>query len=301
MDVGGWLRSLGLGQYEALFRASEIEADILPELTEIDLEKLGVPLVHRKRLLRAISGLAAAETSAAPAAPTGQKPQDAAERRQLTVMFCDLVGSTALSVRFDPEDLRKIIGAYHRCVTEIAEGFGGFVARYMGDGVLVYFGYPRAHEDGAERATRCGLALVERVAPSRPDLLPSPIKPGTLSKISGVSPVTGAADNSPIFWNLLCDMAVAEPAVSANPRVPARPHPQLLHSCTARYHQRRRVASCFLRFKLRTRSLGIVGNFDPKTCRNLSRAHRPAENDLGYWRPGPLKLEDRHKVRISAD
>src|SRR5215469_8867966 len=110
MDVGGWLRSLGLGQYEALFRASEIDADILPELTEVDLEKLGVPLGHRKRLLRAISGLAVpgtlATTSAAPAASTGARPQDAAERRQLTVMFCDLVGSTALSVRFDPEELR---------------------------------------------------------------------------------------------------------------------------------------------------------------------------------------------------
>jgi class 3 adenylate cyclase len=91
------------------------------------------------------------------------KPHDAAERRQLTVMFCDLVGSTPLSARLDPEDLRKIIGAYHRCVAEIVEGFGGFVARYMGDGVLVYFGYPQAHEDDAERATRCGLALVDRV------------------------------------------------------------------------------------------------------------------------------------------
>src|SRR5215469_965328 len=163
MDVGGWLRSLGLGQYEALFRANEIDADILPELTDADLEKLGVPLGHRKRLLRAISGLAAAETSVAPAASTGATPRDAAERRQLTVMFCDLVGSTALSARLDPEDLRGIIGAYHRGVTEIVEGFGGFVARYMGDGVLVYFGYPQAHEDDAERATRCGLALVDRV------------------------------------------------------------------------------------------------------------------------------------------
>src|SRR6516165_8424238 len=88
---------------------------------------------------------------------------DSAERRQLTVMFCDLVGSTPLSARLDPEDLRGIIGAYHRCVAEIVEGFGGFVARYMGDGVLVYFGYPQAHEDDAERATRCGLALVDRV------------------------------------------------------------------------------------------------------------------------------------------
>ena len=95
MDVGGWLRSLGLGRYEALFRASEIDADILPELTETDLEKVGVPLGHRKRLLRAISGLAAPETSAAPSASTGATPHDAAERRQLTVMFCDLVGSTA--------------------------------------------------------------------------------------------------------------------------------------------------------------------------------------------------------------
>jgi class 3 adenylate cyclase len=163
MDVGDWLRSLGLGRYEAVFRASEIDADILPELTEVDLEKLGVPLGHRKRLLRAISGLTAAETSAAPSASTGSRPQDAAERRQLTVMFCDLVGSTPLSARLDPEDLRGIIGAYHRCVTESVEGFGGFVARYMGDGVLVYFGYPQAHEDDAERATRCGLALIDRV------------------------------------------------------------------------------------------------------------------------------------------
>jgi class 3 adenylate cyclase len=139
MDVGGWLRSLGLGQYEALFRASEIDADILPELTEADLEKLGVSLGHRKRLLRAISGLTAAETLPAPSVPAGARPHDAAERRQLTVMFCDLVGSTALSARLDPEDLRGIIGAYHRSVTEIVEGFGGFVARYMGDGVLGLF------------------------------------------------------------------------------------------------------------------------------------------------------------------
>src|SRR6516225_8605637 len=163
MDVEGWLRSLGLGQYEALFRASDIDADILPELTDADLRELGVPLGHRKRLLRAISGLAAAETSAAPAASTGARLQDAAERRQLTVMFCDLVGSTPMSARLDPEDLRGVIGAYHRCVTETVEGFGGFVARYMGDGILVYFGYPQAHEDDAERATRCGLALVDRV------------------------------------------------------------------------------------------------------------------------------------------
>src|SRR6516162_4358973 len=157
MDVGDWLRALGLGQYEALFRASEIDVDILPELTEIDLEKLGVPLGHRKRLLRAISGRTAAETSAAPSASTGAMPQDSAERRQLTVMFCDLVGSTALSVRFDPEELREELRGYQNAVSTVVARYDGFVAKFMGDGVLVYFGYPRAHEDDAERAVRAGL------------------------------------------------------------------------------------------------------------------------------------------------
>jgi class 3 adenylate cyclase len=164
MDVGGWLRSLGLGQYEALFRASEIDADILPELTEIDLEKLGVPLGHRKRLLRAISGLAAAETSAAPSASAGAKPQDAAERRQLTVMFCDLVGSTALSVRFDPEELREELRAYQNAVSGVVARYDGFVAQFQGDGVLASFGFPRAHEDDAERAVRAGLEIAAAVA-----------------------------------------------------------------------------------------------------------------------------------------
>src|SRR6516162_5115855 len=167
MDVGGWLRSLGLGQYEALFRANEIDADILPELTEVDFEKLGLPLGHRKRLLRAISGLAApgtlAETSAASSASTGAKPQDAAERRQLTVMFCDLVGSTALSVRFDPEELREEIRAYQNTVSGVVARYDGFVAKFMGDGVLAYFGYPRAHEDDAERAVRAGLEIAAEV------------------------------------------------------------------------------------------------------------------------------------------
>src|SRR6516165_10208699 len=159
MDVGGWLRNLGLGQYEALFRANEIDADILPELTEADFEKLGVPLGHRKRLLRAISGLATAETSAAPFASTGATPHDAAERRQLTVMFCDLVGSTPLSTLFDPEELREEIRAYQNAVSAVVARYDGFVAKYMGDGVLAYFGYPRAHEDDAERAVRAGLEI----------------------------------------------------------------------------------------------------------------------------------------------
>ncbi len=161
MDVGTWLKSLGLGQYEALFRASDIDADILPELREVDLEKLGVSLGHRKRLLRAISGLTVTETLAVPFASAERAAE--AERRQLTVMFCDLVGSTPLSTRFDAEDLREIVGAYHRCVTDTVARFGGFVAKYMGDGVLIYFGYPEAHEDDAERAARAGLAVIEAV------------------------------------------------------------------------------------------------------------------------------------------
>src|SRR6202043_812439 len=120
-------------------------------------------LGHRRKMLRAIGELARAVPATPQPAPVSEPPQDTAERRQLTVMFCDLVGSTALSARLDPEDLRGIIGAYHRCVTELVERNGGFVAKYMGDGVLAYFGYPRAHEHDAERAVRTGLALIEAV------------------------------------------------------------------------------------------------------------------------------------------
>jgi class 3 adenylate cyclase/predicted ATPase len=172
MDVGVWLRNLGLGQYEATFRENEIDTDVLTELTEIDLEKLGVPLGHRKRLLKAIAGLGAPEKLTPTLRPAPVRPDtDAAERRQVTVMFSDLVGSTALSARMDPEDLREIISAYQKCVTETVEHFGGFVAKYMGDGVLIYFGYPQAHEDDAERAVRAGVELVAGVT-----VLKSPVR-----------------------------------------------------------------------------------------------------------------------------
>jgi Adenylate and Guanylate cyclase catalytic domain/SAM domain (Sterile alpha motif) len=163
MDLGGWLRGLGLGQYEAAFRESEIDADVLPELTEADLEKLGIPLGHRKRLLKAIRSLGTSPAAPAEAPPPVVPSEETAERRQLTVMFCDLVGSTALSARLDPEDMREIIGTYHRCCADVITKAGGFVAKYMGDGVLAYFGYPQAHEHDAERAVRAGLALVEAV------------------------------------------------------------------------------------------------------------------------------------------
>jgi class 3 adenylate cyclase len=171
MDVVAWLRGLGLEQYTQLFRDNDIDGEILCGMTAEDLKELGISSFgHRRRLLNAITALGgepptrdvAQPATSVTSAPTSPPPIDA-ERRQLTVMFCDLVGSTPLSARLDPEDLRGILGAYHRCVTEIVEGFGGFVARYMGDGVLVYFGYPQAHEDDAERATRCGLELVDRV------------------------------------------------------------------------------------------------------------------------------------------
>jgi class 3 adenylate cyclase/predicted ATPase len=161
MDLGGWLRSLGLEQYEAAFRENAIDVSILPDLTDQDLEKLGLLLGHRRKLLRAIAEISGGGSIASK--PVSSKPQDAAERRQVTVMFSDLVGSTALSARMDPEDLREVISAYQKCVGEAVQRFGGFVAKYMGDGVLVYFGYPQAHEDDAERAVRAGLALVAAV------------------------------------------------------------------------------------------------------------------------------------------
>jgi class 3 adenylate cyclase len=119
---------------------------------------------HRRKLLAAIASLgAAAFAASATVAPRDTLAPAGAERRQLTVMFCDLVGSTPLSTRFDPEDLREIVGAYHRCVADTVARFGGFVAKYMGDGVLIYFGYPEAHEDDAERAVRAGLAVIDAV------------------------------------------------------------------------------------------------------------------------------------------
>jgi class 3 adenylate cyclase len=163
MDIGGWLRGLGLERYEAAFRENEIDETVLPTLTADDLKDLGVGIVgHRRKLLDAIVALRADPNTKVPLPDA--LPKDAAERRQVTVIFSDLVGSTALSTRMDPEDLREVISAYQTCVAEIVRRFGGFVAKYLGDGVLVYFGYPQAHEDDAERAVRAGLELIEAVA-----------------------------------------------------------------------------------------------------------------------------------------
>ena len=164
-----WLTSLGMSEYAERFAENRIDLSVLPDLTDQDLEKLGVLLGDRRKMLRAIAKLEVVENSAPAVAaaavePSGPHPQDTAERRQATVMFSDLVGSTALSARMDPEDLREVISAYQKCVAETVRHFGGFVAKYMGDGVLIYFGYPQAHEDDADRAVRAGLELVAAVS-----------------------------------------------------------------------------------------------------------------------------------------
>jgi predicted ATPase/class 3 adenylate cyclase len=161
-QIAQWLEKLGMSEYVQGFADNRIDFSVLRDLTDQDLKDLGIVLGDRRKLLRAIGELealphAASETSAAPAS------RGTAERRQLTVMFCDLVGSTALSARLDPEDLREIIGVYHRCCAKLVDHNGGFVAKYMGDGVLAYFGYPEAHEHDAERAVQTGVALVEAV------------------------------------------------------------------------------------------------------------------------------------------
>jgi predicted ATPase/class 3 adenylate cyclase len=169
-NVAGWLQGLGLERYDAVFRENEIDEAILPNLTAENLKELGITaLGHRLKLLDAIADLRTEAGVIAPVADAVLRapsvcPEDHAERRQLTVMFSDLVGSTALSARMDPEDLREVIAAYQKCVAETVRPFGGFVAQYMGDGVIVYFGYPLAQEDDAERAVSAGLELVAAVS-----------------------------------------------------------------------------------------------------------------------------------------
>ncbi len=164
-QIADWLEKLGLGQYAQRFAENEIDVPVLRHLTDQDLKDIGVPLGHRRKMLAAIGELAgAAPATPAAVAAAEPKPQYTAERRQVTVMFSDLVGSTALSARMDPEDLREVISAYQKCVAETVRRFGGFVAKYLGDGVLVYFGYPEAHEHDAEQAVRAGLELIAAVS-----------------------------------------------------------------------------------------------------------------------------------------
>ena len=171
MDVASWLRNLGLAQYESTFVENAIDVDVLPELSETDLEKLRIPLGHRKRLVKAIRALAVggspnvvAGITHEESAPAGHSSLIAAERRHLTVMICDLVGSTALSARLDPEDMGVVIDAFQATCARITLAYDGFLADFRGDGILAYFGYPRAHEDDAERTVRAGLDIAAAVA-----------------------------------------------------------------------------------------------------------------------------------------
>jgi class 3 adenylate cyclase/tetratricopeptide (TPR) repeat protein len=160
VEVATWLRHLGLEQYAKAFVENALDEHVLADLTETDLQKLGVLLGHRKKLLKAIAKLGRpGETTRL----TLETLRDSAERRQVTVLFSDLVGSTALAARLDPEDLREVIGVYYRCVAAVVARFGGYVAKHMGDGIVAYFGFPTAHEYDAERAVRAGLAIIDAV------------------------------------------------------------------------------------------------------------------------------------------
>ena len=158
-DIADWLERLGLSKYADVFAESEIGLDILPDLSDADLKDLGVPLGDRKRLLKAAAIVEPLEAAPQPARTATLE----AERRQLTVMFCDLAGSTELSERLDPEDLRDILRAYQQTCADVIARYDGHIAKYIGDGLLVYFGYPRAHEDDAARAVRAGLEIVTEV------------------------------------------------------------------------------------------------------------------------------------------
>ena len=175
MDVAAWLRGLGLDRYAPAFRDNDVDDEVLPELTSDDLISLGVTSVgHRRKLLAAIAALNAGKPAAAVTATFRDTQELAAgtgERRQLTVMFCDVVGSTALSARLDPEDLSKLIRNYQACVAMTIARFAGFIARYVGDGVLIYFGWPEAGEGDAEQAVHAALAVVDAI-----DQLPSLVK-----------------------------------------------------------------------------------------------------------------------------
>ena len=164
-EVRKWLEAIGLTQYADAFEANDLDIDLLGQVDDQVLKDIGVSSAgHRLRIRNAIAKLGTQVKNESTHGPLTAAGETSAERRQVTVMFSDLVGSTALSARMDPEDLREIISAYQKCVAETVARFRGYVAKYMGDGVLIYFGYPQAHEDDAERAVRAGLELVTAVS-----------------------------------------------------------------------------------------------------------------------------------------
>src|SRR4051794_25526588 len=162
-EIEQFLAALGLSQYAGVFADNALDLDVLPDLSDADLEKLGVLLGHRKKMLRAIAALGGPATDPAPEAPIPSAPSEA-ERRQITVLFSDLAGSTQLSQRLDPEEMREVLGAYQALVADCVAAQGGTLAKYLGDGVLAYFGWPAAHDDDAARGVRAGCAIVAGIA-----------------------------------------------------------------------------------------------------------------------------------------
>jgi class 3 adenylate cyclase len=205
MDVGSFLRELGLQQYEAAFRDNRIDVRVLPKLNAEDLRDLGVTLVGDRRLLleaivalrepTAPVGTGGANAVAAPIPAIGGASTAEAERRPLSVMFCDLIGSTALSSRLDPEDLREVIRAYQACVADTIRQFDGFIARYVGDGVLIYFGWPEARETDAERAVRAGLAVAASVSATLAGGKPLHVRIGIATGLVVIGEPIGSGDS----------------------------------------------------------------------------------------------------------
>ncbi|MBR1124331.1 AAA family ATPase [Bradyrhizobium lablabi] len=207
--VTEWLKSIGLAEYAQRFVENGIDISVLRDLTERDLKELGVLLGHRRKLLRAIAEHEGAATPE-PAITTSEPRRCDGERRHLTVMFCDLVGSSAIAARLDPEDMRELIATYHSCIADIIAGHNGRIARYMGDGALVYFGFPQAHEDDAEQAVRAALALIDAIARIRnvPEMLRVRI---------------GIATGTVVVADLLIEEALAEQeVVGETPNLAAR-------------------------------------------------------------------------------
>jgi class 3 adenylate cyclase len=165
IEIADWLNALGLSEHAERFIENKIDVAVLSLLSDDDLKEIGIPLGHRRKILAAINRAGAPQPKPVAEHPLIAEPKsrEAPERRHMTVLFSDLVGSTALSASMDPEDLRELISAYQTCVTDVVRRFDGFVAKYMGDGVLVYFGYPEAHEDDPERAVRAGLEIAAAV------------------------------------------------------------------------------------------------------------------------------------------
>jgi class 3 adenylate cyclase len=193
-QIADWLEKLGMPEYSERFSENKIDVSVLPHLTDQDLKDIGVALGHRRKILAAIAEFAGVAPAASkPVLAAEPKTRDSAERRQVTVLFSDLVGSTALSARMDPEDLREVISAYQKCVAETVQRFGGFVAKYMGDGVLVYFGYPQAHEDDAERAVRAGLELVAAIGGLK-SLVPLQTRAGIATGLVIVGDLIGSGE-----------------------------------------------------------------------------------------------------------